>query len=226
MRLLQQQKRHRGFWPDIDIGFAGAGLIDQIGVAAIDAQFIARRPFLALRKSSVGDAYDRADKDFSLVYWQWSFLAAPEPVPEQFINAVPANMVEFMLDTWAEVKDAFPTEVRAEYIEKFSDPDTVHAVCEEFRASATLDYQHDEADRGKRKIASSASSRARTFAPTRARVSMSGCSTFAAVLIIASRYCRKISTDGTPAHQGRGFRPVHSGMGISGGRPEGSARTD
>ena len=101
----------------------------------------------------VGEAYGRADKDFSLIYWQWSFLAAPEPVPEQFINAVPANLVEFMLDAWAEVKDAFPTEVRAEYIEKFSHPDTVHAICEEFRAAATLDYRQDEEDRGKRKIA-------------------------------------------------------------------------
>ncbi len=100
----------------------------------------------------VGEAFDRADKNFSLAYWQWSFLAAPEPVPERFINAVPANLVDFMLDAWAEVKDAFPTEVRAEYIEKFSDPETVHAICEEFRAAATLDYQHDEADRGNRKI--------------------------------------------------------------------------
>ena len=100
----------------------------------------------------VGDAYDRADKDFSLLYWQWSFLAAPEPVPEEFINAAPANMVDFMLDKWAEVKDAFPAEVRDEYVDKFSHPDTVHAICEEFRASPTLDYQQDEADRGNRTI--------------------------------------------------------------------------
>ncbi|GAA4264026.1 alpha/beta fold hydrolase [Dactylosporangium darangshiense] len=100
----------------------------------------------------VGDAYDRADKDFSLLYWQWSFLAAPEPVPEQFINATPGSMVEFMLNSWAEVKDAFPTEVRAQYIEKWNDPDTVHGICEEFRAAATLDYQQDEADRGNLKI--------------------------------------------------------------------------
>ena len=53
---------------------------------------------------------------------------------------------------WSEVKDAFPTEVRGEYIEKFNHPDTVHAICEEFRASPTLDYQQDEADRGNRKI--------------------------------------------------------------------------
>ncbi|GAA3215384.1 alpha/beta fold hydrolase [Dactylosporangium siamense] len=100
----------------------------------------------------VGDAYDRADKDFSLAYWQWSFLAAPEPVPEQFIGAAPATLVDFMLDTWAEVKDAFPAEVRAEYVAKFSDPETVHAICEEFRAAATLDYEQDEADRGHRRI--------------------------------------------------------------------------
>ncbi|WP_327003137.1 alpha/beta hydrolase [Dactylosporangium sp. NBC_01737] len=101
----------------------------------------------------VGDAYDRADKDFSLTYWQWSFLAAPAPVPEQFIGAAPATMVDFMLDTWAEVKDAFPASLRARYIEHFSDPATVHAICEEFRAAATLDYEQDEEDRGNRRIA-------------------------------------------------------------------------
>jgi haloacetate dehalogenase len=101
----------------------------------------------------VGDAYDRADKEFSLTYWQWSFLAAPEPVPEQLINAAPATLVDFMLDTWPVVKDAFPAEVRTEYIEKFRHHDTVHAICEEFRAAATLDYQQDEVDRGNRKIA-------------------------------------------------------------------------
>jgi haloacetate dehalogenase len=100
----------------------------------------------------VGDAYNRADRNFSLAYWQWSFLAAPQPLPERYINADPANLVDFMLDSWTEVEDAFPDEVRAEYVKKLSNPDTVHAICEEFRASATLDYEHDEADRGNRKI--------------------------------------------------------------------------
>jgi haloacetate dehalogenase len=100
----------------------------------------------------VGDAYNRADRKFSLAYWQWSFLAAPEPLPERYIKADPANLVDFMLGSWTGVEDAFPDEVRAEYIEKLSNPDTAHAICEEFRASATLDYEHDEADRGNRKI--------------------------------------------------------------------------
>jgi haloacetate dehalogenase len=101
----------------------------------------------------VGDAYHRADRKFSLAYWVWSFLASPHPVPEQFIAASPATLPSFMLDTWPMVKNAFPDEVRAEYLSKFRDPDTVHAICEEFRASATLDYEQDEKDRGKRKIA-------------------------------------------------------------------------
>ncbi|RQX00014.1 alpha/beta fold hydrolase [Micromonospora inaquosa] len=100
----------------------------------------------------IGDVYNRADKAFSLSYWVWSFLAAPAPVPEQFIEAAPAVLVDFMLDTWPEVKDAFPAEVRAAYVKQFSDRATVHAICEEFRAAATLDYQQDEADRGNRKI--------------------------------------------------------------------------
>ena len=57
-----------------------------------------------------------------------------------------------MLDAWSTTRDAFPRDVRDEYIEKLSDPATIHAVCEEYRAAATLDYQHDGADRGRVKI--------------------------------------------------------------------------
>ncbi|HKA83154.1 MAG TPA: hypothetical protein VKD21_04790 [Acidimicrobiales bacterium] len=66
-------------------------------------------------------------------------------------TAVP-GAVNHMLDSWAD-RDAFPPEVRAEYIAKFGDPGTVHAICEEYRASSTLDRHHDEADRGRRRIA-------------------------------------------------------------------------
>ncbi|MET8230775.1 alpha/beta hydrolase [Micromonospora sp. NPDC005298] len=100
----------------------------------------------------IGDVYDRADRDFSLSYWVWSFLAAPSPVPERFIDAAPEVLVDFMLDTWPEVTDVFPPEVRAAYVRQFSDPTRVRAICEEFRAAATVDYRQDEADRGIRRI--------------------------------------------------------------------------
>jgi haloacetate dehalogenase len=99
-----------------------------------------------------GDAFRRADVAFSLGFWVWSFLAAPEPVPEQLIARAPAVMVDHMLDAWSEVPGAFPDEVRAEYLAKFSAPETIHAICEEYRAAATIDYALDEADRGRRRI--------------------------------------------------------------------------
>lgn len=57
-----------------------------------------------------------------------------------------------MLDTWSGTPDAFPADIRAEYVAKLADPTTVHAICEEYRAAVTLDVEHDEADRGKRRI--------------------------------------------------------------------------
>jgi haloacetate dehalogenase len=98
------------------------------------------------------EAFRRADMAFSLGFWVWSFLAAPAPVPEQLIGKAPAALVDHMLDSWSDVPDTFPAQVRAEYIDKFSAPETIHAICEQYRAAATLDYQHDEADRGQRRI--------------------------------------------------------------------------
>ncbi|TYB59899.1 alpha/beta hydrolase [Nonomuraea sp. PA05] len=99
-----------------------------------------------------GEAYARADAEFSLGFWVWSFLAAPEPVPERLIAAAPQVLVDHMLDAWSEVPGAFPERVRAAYVAAFADPETVHAICEEYRAAATLDVADDEADRGRRRI--------------------------------------------------------------------------
>ena len=99
-----------------------------------------------------GDAYRLADADFSLGYWVWSFLAAPAPVPERMIAAAPDVFVDHMLDGWSRTPDAFAPEVRRAYVDAFRDPATVHAICEEYRAAATLDRAHDDADRGRRRI--------------------------------------------------------------------------
>jgi haloacetate dehalogenase len=99
-----------------------------------------------------GEAYCRADKDFSLGFWIWSFLAAPEPVPERLVEHDPDVIVDYMLSL-SEATNAFPPDVRAEYVAKLSDPATIHAICEEYRAAATLDVSHDDADHGVRRIA-------------------------------------------------------------------------
>ncbi|TAK68523.1 MAG: alpha/beta hydrolase [Actinomycetota bacterium] len=100
-----------------------------------------------------GDAFDRADMAFSLGFWVWSFLAAPYPVPEELIAANPAVLVDHMLQTWSDDPAAFPAEVRNEYVAKLSRPSAIHAVCEQYRAAATVDVEHDRADRGTRGIA-------------------------------------------------------------------------
>jgi haloacetate dehalogenase len=99
-----------------------------------------------------GDAFRLADMDFALGYWVWSFLAADAPVPETLIAQAPDVVVDHMLDAWSAEPDAFTPAVRAAYVAQFSEPATVHAICEEYRAAATLDYAHDEADRGRRRI--------------------------------------------------------------------------
>lgn len=100
-----------------------------------------------------GDVFRRADMAFALDYWIWSFLAAPHDLPERLIAADPDRLVDYMLESWSSTAHTFPDEVRAEYKRAFRNPNTIHAICEEYRAAATLDYQHDEADRGQRRIA-------------------------------------------------------------------------
>jgi pimeloyl-ACP methyl ester carboxylesterase len=71
-----------------------------------------------------GEAYRRADKDFALGYWVWSLLAAPAPIPERLIAAEPELLVNHMLDSWSEDPTAFPDQLRAAYVEPFTDPAT------------------------------------------------------------------------------------------------------
>jgi haloacetate dehalogenase len=97
-----------------------------------------------------GEAFRRADMDFSLGYWVWSLLAAPEPLPEQLITRAPDVIVNHMLDAWSEARDAFPPEIRVEYIAKFRDSDTLHAICVAHPCGASEIRVRGDLDRGAR----------------------------------------------------------------------------
>ena len=89
-----------------------------------------------------GEAFRRADRDFGLGYWHWFFLAQPAPLPERLIAAD--------LDAYYRYHDTgalFAPEALAEYRRCGEDPATIHAMCEDYRAAATLDCAHDESDR-------------------------------------------------------------------------------
>ncbi len=94
-----------------------------------------------------GTAWDRADADFALGFWPWSLLAQPQPLPERVLAAAREAIVDAALGGWGSPAAVFPAVVRAAYVEALRDPSHVHAICEEYRAAATLDRQHDEADR-------------------------------------------------------------------------------
>ena len=99
-----------------------------------------------------GESFARAGREFALGYWVWSFLAAPAPIPERLLAAEPDLLVDHMLDAWSDAPGVFPDDLRATYVDQFRDPATVSAICEEYRAAATLDVQHDDEDRGRRPI--------------------------------------------------------------------------
>jgi haloacetate dehalogenase len=88
-----------------------------------------------------GEAFRRADMRFGLGYWHWFFLAQPSDLPELMIGADPDR---FLMRNHPEV---WAPEALEEYRRCFRDPRTVHAICEDYRAAATLDFERDEADR-------------------------------------------------------------------------------
>ena len=88
----------------------------------------------------------RADARLALGYWPWSLLAQPAPLPETLLAAAPEAIVDNALGAWGSPADAFPQDVRAAYVNALRDPAHAHAICEEYRAAATIDRAHDQAD--------------------------------------------------------------------------------
>lgn len=91
--------------------------------------------------------------DFAMAYYHWYFLAQPFDLPERLIGADPEYYLRKKMTAWSgnANADVFDAEALAEYIRCFRDPKTIHASCEDYRAAATIDLAHDDAD-GDRKI--------------------------------------------------------------------------
>jgi haloacetate dehalogenase len=90
--------------------------------------------------------YMTADKTFATAYYHWFFLIQPYDLPERLIGSQSEYYLRRCLATWSADATVFAPEAVAEYIRCFSNPATIHATCEDYRASATIDLQHDEAD--------------------------------------------------------------------------------
>jgi haloacetate dehalogenase len=97
--------------------------------------------------------WSRMDMRSALTTYHWLFLAQPDGLPETLIGADPGYYLRETLRRWADRQDAFDPGAMAEYVRCFSDSAAIHAACEDYRAGATLDFEHDKADHGRRKIA-------------------------------------------------------------------------
>ncbi|MFZ5676679.1 MAG: alpha/beta fold hydrolase [Pseudomonadota bacterium] len=93
------------------------------------------------------EAWDRADADFTLGFWPWSLLAQAAPLPEQILTGAAEAIIDNALDNWGSASKTFPPGIRSAYAEPLRDLDHAHAICEEYRAAAAIDRDHDDADR-------------------------------------------------------------------------------
>ncbi len=90
--------------------------------------------------------YEKTDMAFAAAYWHWFFLIQPAPVPERMIGADPAFYLRHKMGGRSVAGDPFAPEAWAEYVRCFT-PEAIHASCEDYRAAATIDLEHDRADR-------------------------------------------------------------------------------
>jgi haloacetate dehalogenase len=94
--------------------------------------------------------FDHTDQAFATGYYHWFFLIQPDGLPEHLIGLDPDYYLTEKLKRWAAPGAAFSPRAVAEYSRCFSDPATIHASCEDYRAAASIDLEHDRADRHRR----------------------------------------------------------------------------
>ncbi|MFC0008803.1 alpha/beta fold hydrolase [Devosia nitrariae] len=102
---------------------------------------------VALDIVPTAEVWERADARLALAFWPFCLLAQPAPLPERMILGAADAVVDNALGGWGSPADMFPPDVRDAYIAALSDPAHVHAICEEYRAAASIDRDHDAVDR-------------------------------------------------------------------------------
>jgi len=90
--------------------------------------------------------YEQTDEAFARAYWHWFFLILPAPVPEQMIGRALDSILPAKMGSGSAGLSPFDPEAWAEYVRCFT-PGMVHASCEDYRAAASIDLEHDRADR-------------------------------------------------------------------------------
>ena len=90
--------------------------------------------------------YENTTQAFATAYWHWFFLIQPPPLPEALIESDPVRYIRSVMGKRHAGLAAFAPEALAEYERCAQIAGTAHAICEDYRASCSIDLLHDRAD--------------------------------------------------------------------------------
>jgi haloacetate dehalogenase len=90
--------------------------------------------------------YEQTTEAFARAYWHWFFLIQPQPLPERLIQADPAGYVTEVMGKRSAGLAPFDPRALAEYQRCLALPGAAHGLCEDYRASASIDLVHDRHD--------------------------------------------------------------------------------
>ena len=86
------------------------------------------------------------NKEMATNTYHWFFLIQPYDFPERVIGADPDYFIRSRFQRVNDAATVFTPEAIEEYVRCFSDPAAIHGACEDYRAGASIDLVHDEAD--------------------------------------------------------------------------------
>jgi haloacetate dehalogenase len=90
--------------------------------------------------------YEHTSQAFATAYWHWFFLIQPPPLPEALIESDPLRYIRSVMGKRHAGLGAFAPEAMAEYERCIQHPGSALGICEDYRASATIDLEHDRTD--------------------------------------------------------------------------------
>jgi len=91
--------------------------------------------------------YEQTGDVFARAYWHWFLLIQPAPLPERLIEADPHAYVRDVMGRRSAGLAPFDARALAEYARCLALPGTARGICEDYRAAASIDLDHDRADR-------------------------------------------------------------------------------
>ena len=94
--------------------------------------------------------FKHTDQAFATGYYHWFFLIQPNGLPEKLISSNPGYYLIEKLKRWSAPDAQFAPQAVSEYIRCFSNPETIRASCDDYRAAASIDLEHDAASLGQK----------------------------------------------------------------------------